>query len=227
MAEEAASITRGSHRTTRLEDEEGLVTREGAYAEYSVRVENWYYDRGSHDFIYVLTFIGGRLANIKTSGYGGRGDWGEAREERYAPSGEGRRIAGPRSDLPASPPEDLSRVERATTGRIDLVGSPYGAKVYLNGYYAGNVPCTLEEVEAGRHNLLVTHKGYLDWRERIRVKADVTLWLAIHLEPEKRDEDESDSDEGEPATLKKLYKWTDETGRIHITDLPPPDTVEQ
>jgi hypothetical protein len=59
LAEDAASITRGSHRETKGIDEEGRLSKEGSYSESSFRVENWYYDRGSHDFIYILTFIGG------------------------------------------------------------------------------------------------------------------------------------------------------------------------
>jgi hypothetical protein len=217
-AEEAASITTGSFRKKRFLDEENRRGTERSYTETSVRVENWYYDRGFHDFVYVLTFIGGRLANVKTEGYGGKGDWEDLRDQSYVPPSE--------EDSPV-PANESGPVERRGSGRLDLVGSPYGANVYLNDYYAGNIPCTVEEVEEGSHNLLVTHPGYKDWKERVVVKEGTTLWLTIHLEREGVADEDVGAGEREPRGERKLYKWTDETGRIHITDLPPPDARSQ
>jgi hypothetical protein len=217
-AEDTASITRGSFRKKRFLDEEGRGT-ERTYTERSVRVEHWYYDRGFHDFVYVLTFIGGRLANVRTEGYGGKGNWEALWDQSDVPPAE--------EDSPVEADES-GAADRRGSGRLDLVGSPYGANVYLNDYYAGNLPCTIEEVEEGGHHLLVTHPGYEDWKERIMVKEGATLWLTVHLEPEgAAEEDEIGAGQGEPRRGKPLYKWTDETGRIHITDRPPPDAGSQ
>jgi hypothetical protein len=74
MREEAATIKRGSWQKGAREREgidEGSLSRRGTYGETRVRVENWYYDRGMHDFIYKLTFIGGVLTNIRPLRYGG------------------------------------------------------------------------------------------------------------------------------------------------------------
>jgi hypothetical protein len=219
--EESASITTGTSRKKRILDEEDRRETERVYTESSARVENWYYDRGFNDFIYVLTFIGGRLANVKTEGYGGKGNWEELRDQG--------RIRSPEEDSPSSSREpsglesETGSVDRPGSGRVDLVGSPYGARVYLNDYYTGNVPCTIEKVEEGRHHLLVTSPGYKDWKERIVVKDGTTLWLTVHLEREGEAEEDLGADKRGPKTERKLYKWTDESGRIHITDRPPPD----
>jgi hypothetical protein len=217
-AEEAASITTGSFRKKRFLDERDGRETERTYTETSVRVEHWYYDRGFHDFVYVLTFIGGRLANVKTEGYGGKGNWEELREQSYVP---------PSEEDSTRPRNESSSVESPGSGRVDLVGSPYGANVYLNNYYAGNVPCTIEGVEEGSHTLLVTHPGYKDWKERVVVKEGSTLWLSVHLERESVADADLGAGERESRGERKLYKWTDETGRIHITDLPPPDARPQ
>jgi hypothetical protein len=219
-AEEAASITTGSISKRRSMGEEGRRRKGRTYAESSVRVEHWYYDRGFNDFVYVLTFIGGRLANVKTVGYGGKGEWGDMWEQSYAPPSEEETMTSP-----AEPPGEQNEApfEEKLAGRIDLVGSPYGANVYLDDYYTGNIPCTIEEVREGGHNLLVSYSGYKDWKERVLVKEGVTLWLAVHLEREGLDEEDVGAGESEAHSGKKLYKWTDETGRIHITDHPPPE----
>ena len=216
--EEAASITTGSLRKKRFIDEEDRRQTERTYTETSVSVEHWYYDRGFHDFVYVLTFIGGRLANVKTEGYGGKGNWEELRQQSYVPPSE--------EDSPTSP-NASSPVESPGSGRLDLVGSPYGASVYLDNYYAGNVPCTIEEVEEGSHDLLVTHPGYKGWKERVVVKEGTTLWLTVHLERESMADGDVGAGERGARGERKLYKWTDETGRIHITDLPPSDARPQ
>ena len=215
FVEEAASIRRGAGRSAKLDAGEGLVVKKRRFTESTQRVENWYYDRGTSEFVYVLTFIGGVLSNIKTEGYGtvkGR----EATEQGNASLGE----SGSRQRTPLSPPEEVGR--KATTGRIDLIGSPAGARVYLDGYYSGNLPCIIEGVEAGSYGLEVRQEGFKEWKERILVKADSTLGLMIHLESELQEKEGPSAGDAEGASQKKLYKWTDPSGRIHITDTPPP-----
>ncbi|CAN2041860.1 formylglycine-generating enzyme [Candidatus Magnetomoraceae bacterium gMMP-15] len=55
-------------------------------------------------------------------------------------------------------PANLEKI--STSGSIYVFGKPEGAKVYLDGYLRGNLPCTVEKLEHGSHKLLVKHKGY-------------------------------------------------------------------
>jgi formylglycine-generating enzyme required for sulfatase activity len=68
-----------------------------------------------------------------------------------------------------------------TTGTISLSGSPHGAEVYLDGYYSGTIPCTIEQVEQGRHTLTAKKNGYRDWEEKVRVTAGKTVHLEAKL----------------------------------------------
>jgi len=71
-----------------------------------------------------------------------------------------------------------------TTGSISLSGSPEGARVYLDGYYSGKLPGTIEQVEPGRHTIMVTKTGYRDWMEKVRVAAGEMVYLEADLEEE-------------------------------------------
>lgn len=42
----------------------------GSHRKTSGKVEKWFYNCGEHDFIYVLTFEGGKLTKERTEGYG-------------------------------------------------------------------------------------------------------------------------------------------------------------
>lgn len=57
--------TRGSYRKKFKLDE-----KDGTYYEKSQIVEEWTYNCGTARFIYILTFTGGRLTNIRSVGYG-------------------------------------------------------------------------------------------------------------------------------------------------------------
>ena len=81
--------------------------------------------------------------------------------------------------------EVWAHLERVvTTGSISLSGTPEGAKVYLDGYYSGTIPCTIEQVEPGRHTLTVKKTGYQDWEEKVRVAAGEMVQLEANLEKE-------------------------------------------
>jgi hypothetical protein len=208
LREEAATMTRGSWRERLGERDRlgvGSLSRRGTYGETRVRVENWYYDRGMNDFIYKLTFIGGVLMNIRTLRYGGLMKPQE--EKDLSP--------------PAPPPKSETGGRSPSKGRIDILGSPVGAKVYLNEFYVGNIPCTIEEVDTGSYGLTVSLDGFKDWKERVNVRADATLWLTVNLERDSSVQEQPTCEDEAPSS-KKLYKWTDERGRIHITDSPPP-----
>ena len=181
------------------------------YSEIYLKVERWYYDFGSHKFVQILTFRGGVLKTIELGNYGGA-DWD---------------FAG--SKCPESGKTDDSEASSALTyGRISVLGAPNGAKVYLNEQYAGNIPCALEQMEPGAHNLIISSEGYKDWAKRVIVRAGKTSYISIYLEPDesktvKTGTNESGPEDAPSVPARKVYKWTDEKGHIHITDIPPPD----
>ena len=115
-----------------------------------------------------------------------------------------------------------SEESQSTAGRIDIMGGPPGAKVYLDDFYACDLPCVIEEVDPGSYKLTVKHEDYDEWRERILVKQDSTVWLSVYLQQERTSGVDTSGEAAEPPPGKKLFKWTDEEGRVHITDGPPP-----
>ena len=76
----------------------------------------------------------------------------------------------------------LERV--VTTGSISLSGSPEDAMAYLDGYFSGRVPCTIEQIEPGKHTLIVKKNGYNDWVEKVRVAAGEMVHLQANLKKE-------------------------------------------
>ena len=48
----------------------GLEGSPNAYESETVKIERWYYNQGPSDFIYVLTFDGGKLRSIERGGRG-------------------------------------------------------------------------------------------------------------------------------------------------------------
>jgi len=100
-------------------------------------------------------------------------------KERYEPYEE-RVMVSPGKEL-----EVRAYLEReVTTGSISLSGTPEGAKVYEDGYYSDRLPCTIEQVEPGRHTLTVKKPGYRDWEEKVRLAAGEMLNLEVNLEKE-------------------------------------------
>jgi formylglycine-generating enzyme required for sulfatase activity len=69
-----------------------------------------------------------------------------------------------------------------TTGMISISGFPEGAKVYLDGYFSGELPCAIHRVEQGKHTIGVQESGYKDWAEKVRVVAGDTVNLEANLE---------------------------------------------
>jgi len=192
------------------EDEDLDITRK-RYSEIYLKVERWYYDFGSHKFIQVLTFRRGILKKIETGDYGGA-NW------------DFTGTKGTETDKT----EDTEASSALIYGTISVFGSPNGAKIYLNEHYAGNIPCRLEQMEPGAHNLIIIDEGYKDWAKRVIVKAGKISYINVYLEPDKPETDKTDTNESGPEEassipVRKVYKWTDEKGHIHITDIPPPD----
>ena len=191
------------------EKEEDLDITRKRYDEIYIRVERWYYDFGSHKFIQILTFRGGILKKIET------GDYGGAKWDITGPDG-----------TETVKEEETEASSELIYGRISVVGSPHGAEIYLNGLHVGNIPSRFEQMEAGAHQIVIKSKGYKDWVKRVIVKAGTTSYLSIYLEPEKAEIEETDNEESDRRGIpsvpsRKVYKWTDEKGHIHITDTPP------
>lgn len=176
-----------------------------------MKVERWYYDFGSHKFIQILTFRGGILKKIESGDYGGE-NWDFTETD----------------ELKNDNMEEREAPGALRHGTISVVGFPVGAKVTLDDRYAGNVPCKLEQVEPGPRNIIITKKGYREWAKRLIVRTGRTSYLNVYLEPDRTQAretlaDESEVEDAPSIPSRKVYKWTDESGHIHITDIPPPD----
>jgi hypothetical protein len=69
--EAVGTKTKGkSTKAEREREKRASVVEKKTYSETSRKVERWFYNCGEHDFIYVLTFEGGKLAKEETEGYG-------------------------------------------------------------------------------------------------------------------------------------------------------------
>lgn len=80
--------------------------------------------------------------------------------------------------------EILAYLEKVIkTGNISVTGIPHGAKVYLDGYYAGQLPYTLKEVETGLHTLTVTSEGYQNWEKKVKLQSGQELSVTARLTP--------------------------------------------
>ena len=135
---------------------------------------------------------------------------------------------GPAGSEPKEPADDEDR-QIFSYGRISVSGMPDGARVFVDGEHVGNIPCVLEQIPVGAHNILVREEGYRDWAKRVIVSAGRTTFVSAYPDAVKTQPSgatapkESTSEEApssKPGT--KIYKWTDEKGHIHITDTPPP-----
>jgi len=145
----------------------------GGYSEVTETVETWYYNCGAHRFIKILTFRGGLLDRIRVGRYGsGESDCigAERRRERE----EARARAAEATDSALS--------KKTEYGRISLFGRPYFAEVYLDGKYVCDLPCTVENVEPGLHELRVTRSEYDDWEKRVTIEPGETLFLEVYLD---------------------------------------------
>lgn len=180
----------------------------GTYRGSSQGVETWYYDQGPRKLVKILTFEGVVLKKIKNGPYGKR----KTNRKNIPVS-----TSLPKVEKSSIPSSDFKQDNKAAIGNISISGSPHGAKVYLDEYHAGDIPCTIEQIEVGPHNIMVKKEDYQDWKKRIIVKPHDTLFLDICLEAE---ESEVNQVEGPPIKNLKAYKWTDEKGNVHITNIP-------
>lgn len=150
----------------------GFPHGSGGYSEVTETVETWYYNCGAHRFVKILTFRGGLLNRVHVGRYGsGESDCIGAERRREREEARARTEKLTDSGLP----------EKAEYGRISVFGRPYFAEVYLDGNYVGDLPCTVENVAPGLHELRVTRSDYEDWAKRVAIEPGETLFLEVYL----------------------------------------------
>jgi hypothetical protein len=150
----------------------GFPKEKGGYSEVTESVETWYYNCGTHRFVKILTFRAGLLRRVRVGRYGsGESDCIGA--ERRRAREEARARAGEVAEYTLS--------KKSEYGRISVFGRPHFAEVYLDGNYVGDLPCTIENVEPGLHELSVTRSEYEDWKKRVTVDPGETLFLEVYL----------------------------------------------
>ena len=150
----------------------GFPHGRGGYSEVTETVDTWYYNCGAHKFIRILTFRGGRLKRIHVGRYGsGVSDCIGANRRRVREEARAR----------AGEATDFALPKKSEYGRISVFGRPHFAEVFLDGKYVGDLPCTVENVDPGLHELRVTRSEYEDWVKRVTIEQGETLFLEIYL----------------------------------------------
>lgn len=81
----------------------------------------------------------------------------------------------------------MSPIPSETTGRIDVVSSPAGADVFLDGIHQGKTlstePFTISNVRVGTHNVRVALSGYQDYTTSVEVRGATTSYVNAALHP--------------------------------------------
>jgi hypothetical protein len=147
-------------------------TKGGGYSEVTETVETWYFNCGAHRFVKILTFRAGLLTRVRVGRYGsGESDCigAERRKEREEARARAEEV------------RDYTLTKKSDYGRISVFGRPHFAEVYLDGKYVGDLPCSVENVEPGLHDLKVTRSEYKDWEKRITIEPGETLFLEVYL----------------------------------------------
>ena len=152
----------------------GFPEGKGGYSEVTETVETWYFNCGAHRFVKILTFRAGLLRHVRVGRYGsGESDCVGAERRREREEARAR----------AEEVEDYTLTKKSEYGRISVFGRPHFAEVYLDGKYVGDLPCTVENVEPGLHELRVTRSEYEDWEKRVTIDPGETLFLEVYLGP--------------------------------------------
>ncbi|MBI4613179.1 MAG: PEGA domain-containing protein [Planctomycetes bacterium] len=74
---------------------------------------------------------------------------------------------------PASP--------KPTTTTVEVSVEPADAMVFLDGLLYGRGPCTIQDIEAGQHVIVVAREGYADHEKRITVHANQSQQVEARL----------------------------------------------
>ena len=68
-----------------------------------------------------------------------------------------------------------------TTGNIKITGSPPGANVYVDDYLVDNIPCIIEQLKKGTHQIRIEKNGYELWNNIVNVEAGKQGYLDVRL----------------------------------------------
>lgn len=112
-----------------------------------------------------------------------------------------------------------------SVGSVEVTGHPKGARVYLDESFVGRLPCLLEKVDPGVHDVRVEYEGFHGQQRkaevlvghRTMVKVDLSPVSVVFSEPRPMP----------PIEAAKIYKWRDETGQLHVSDKPPPHLLNK
>jgi len=81
----------------------------------------------------------------------------------------------------------MAPIPSETTGRIDVVSSPAGADVYLDGVHQGKTtspgPFTVSNVRVGTHTVKIGMAGYQDYTTTVDVRGATTSYVSAALQP--------------------------------------------
>ncbi len=66
-------------------------------------------------------------------------------------------------------------------GVVDLLTSPEGARVYLDGKFVGKTPLRGLEIKAGKHTVRIAHIGFYDAIRKFQIVAGVQRKIIVQL----------------------------------------------
>jgi len=81
----------------------------------------------------------------------------------------------------AKPGESAAPAAPAENGKCTLQSTPDGGDITVDGSFAGNAPSTLS-LNAGKHTITVSMKGYKTWTKEITINAGSEITLKATLE---------------------------------------------
>lgn len=72
-------------------------------------------------------------------------------------------------------------------GSINVLSDPLNSEVYLDSFYKGSTPCSINGLSLGEHNIELRHEGYPVWRKNITLSfgktENITADLSENLVP--------------------------------------------
>jgi hypothetical protein len=129
------------------------------------------------------------------------------------------------------PPGGTARVNAVLTplqnvGSIQVISSPGGADLYIDGVYRGVTATTVGNLIAGDHNMRLRLSGYRDYTETVTVTSGrvtvVKPTLVQNTQPETGDIQVSSSPAGASIYLDNTFQGiTQSTGHIELTGIAP------
>jgi len=74
-------------------------------------------------------------------------------------------------------------LNHSTTGGIDFISFPRGARVFLDGTYIGTTPVHAGNISYGKHEARMTLDGYQEWDAQVLTTPDITIPVTARLFP--------------------------------------------